>query len=73
MDDDAIVPIPFVREHMAAPVGSEGSQESSWLARLYEDVSNLREALSVSRIREDSLFDRISTLEALCYHLGFYS
>jgi exonuclease III len=30
-----------------------------------EDVTNLREAISVSRMREDSLFDRVSTLEAM--------
>ena len=30
-----------------------------------EDIANLREAMNVSRIREDNLFDRVSTLESM--------
>jgi hypothetical protein len=61
----ATLPIHPCREPMATPVDPEGSPESGLLARLVEDVANLREALSVSRIREDCLFDRVSTLEAM--------
>jgi hypothetical protein len=50
---------------MGTPADPEGSSESSLLARLVEDVANLREALSVSRIREDCLLDQVSTLEAM--------
>jgi hypothetical protein len=63
--DDATKPTPPGREPMATAAGPEGSPESSLLVRLDEDVANLREALSVSRVREDCLFDRVSTLEAM--------
>jgi hypothetical protein len=50
---------------MATSVDPEGSPVPSLFAHLMEDVTNLREATSVSRMREDSLFDRVSTLEAM--------
>jgi hypothetical protein len=50
---------------MATPVDPEGSPEISLLARLVEDVANLSEALSVSRILEDRLSVQVTTLEAM--------
>jgi hypothetical protein len=43
---------------MATSVDPEGSPVPSLFAHLMEDVTNLREAISVSCMREDSLFDR---------------
>jgi hypothetical protein len=50
---------------MATSVDTEGSPAPNLFAHLMEDVANLRESISVSRMREDSLFDRFSTLEAM--------
>ena len=63
--DDATLPFPSGGEPMATSVDPEGSPESGLFAHLMEDISNLREAMNVSRIREDNLFDRVSTLEAM--------
>jgi hypothetical protein len=63
--DDATLPIPSGGEPMATSVDTEGSPVPGLFAHLMEDVTNLREAINVSRMREDSLFDRASTLEAM--------
>jgi hypothetical protein len=63
--DDGTLPIPSGGEPMATSVDPEGSPVPSLFAHLMEDVTNLREAISVSRMREDSIFDRVSTLEAM--------
>jgi hypothetical protein len=63
--DDATLPIPSSGEPIVTSVDPEGSPAPGLFAHLMEDVANLRDAISVSRMREDSLFDRVSTLEAL--------
>jgi hypothetical protein len=50
---------------MATSVNPEGSPVPRLFDHLMTDVNILREAISVSRMREDSLFDRVSTLEAM--------
>jgi hypothetical protein len=56
--DDATLHIPSSGEPMATSVDPEGSPAPNLFAHLM-DVTNLREAISVSRMREDSLFDRV--------------
>jgi hypothetical protein len=56
--DYSTLPIPSGGEPMATSVDPEGSPVPSLFAHLMEDVTNLREAISVSCMREDSLFDR---------------
>jgi hypothetical protein len=63
--DAATLPIPSGGEPIATSVDPEGSPVPSLFAHLMEDVTNLRDAIIVSRMREDSLFDRVSTLEAM--------
>jgi Integrase zinc binding domain len=63
--DDATRPIPSSGEPMATAVDPEGSSAPNLFDHLMEDVANVRDAISVSRMREDSLFDRVSTLEAM--------
>jgi hypothetical protein len=63
--DDATLPKPPGGEPMVTSADPEGSPVPSLVAHLMEDVANLREAINVSRIREDRLFDRVSTLEAM--------
>jgi hypothetical protein len=63
--DDATLPIPSGGEPMVTSVDPEGSPAPNLFAHLMEDVDNLREAIRVSRMREDSLLDRVSTLEAM--------
>jgi hypothetical protein len=52
--DDATLPIPSSGEPMATSVDPEGSPAPNLFAHLMKDVTNLREAISVSRMREDS-------------------
>jgi hypothetical protein len=57
--------LPSAREPTDIPSVPSGSPESSLLVRLDEDVSALRMEIGVSRAREENLFERVKTLEAL--------
>jgi hypothetical protein len=65
LNDAATLSIPTCRDPTATPADPEGPLESILLALLDEDVANIRAALSVFRIREDCLFDQVSTLETM--------